>query len=88
MIKLDSLFAKFKHVLSSALEERDAIASVISDVIGVKVLAEEINIKNDDIIVLGSSALKAKIFMARAKIMEAVEKRLGKKFRGVRGNKK
>ena len=84
MIKLDSLFAKFKHVLSSALEERDAIASVISDVIGVKVLAEEINIKNDDIIVLGSSAMRAKIFMSRGKIMEAVEKRLGKKFRGVR----
>lgn len=84
MIKLDSLFAKFKHVLTSALEERDAIASVISDVIGVKVLAEEINIKNDDIIVLGSSARRAKIFMSRAKIMEAVEKRLGKKFRGVR----
>lgn len=84
MIKLDSLFAKFKHVLTSALEERQAIATAISEVIGVKILAEEITIKNDDIVVLGSSALRAKIFMSRAKIMEMVEKKLGKKFRGVR----
>lgn len=84
MIKLDSLFAKFKHVLKSALEEREAIARAISEVIGVRVLAEEINIKGDNIVVIGSSALKTKIFINRAKIMETIEKKLGKKFGGVR----
>lgn len=84
MIKLDGLFAKFKRVLDSAQNEREAAATAISEVIGVKVLETEIQVRNGEISVSGSPMLKSKIFISKQRILARLEEKFPKKFRGIR----
>lgn len=84
MIKLDSLFSKFKNVLGSALEEREIIAETISEVLGAEIPSSEITINNGNIVVNSSPVVKSKIFIYRQKILETIEKKSNKKFDSVR----
>lgn len=84
MINLEGLFAKFKRVLDSAQNEREAVATTISSVIGVKVLETDIQVRNGEISVSGSPMLKSKIFISKQRILTKLEEKFPKKFRGIR----
>ena len=84
MIKLDSLFSKFKNALSSALGERELVASVVSEIVGVEILPTEIVINNGNIVVNSSPVVKSKIFISRQKILEKINQKTSNKFDSVR----
>jgi len=87
MKKLDSLFTKFKNILDSTLEEREKTAAAVSEVIGAKIEAKDITIKNTDIVLSPSSispAAKTKIFILREKILAEVKRKTGKDLKSIR----
>ena len=81
---LDGFLARFKKVFASGVEEREAIAAVVLAQTGVQLTQNEIEIRGGDITIVGSSALKSKIFISKARSLATLEERCPKKFRSMR----
>ena len=84
MLKLDSFFSKFKRVLETTRDQRDLAAAIISEHVGIPVPVENITIRNGDIIVSGSAALKSKIFISKQKILASLQQKAPKVFKDIR----
>ena len=84
MLKLEGFFAKFKRVLESAQDEREAVTTAILSVTGIKLPEDDITVRNGEISVSGSPMLKSKIFISKQKILAHLEQKFPKKFRDIR----
>lgn len=84
MLSLDSFFAKFRRVLETTKDEQEAVAAVVSEQLKITIPRTDIIVKNGDITISGTPALKSNIFMKKAAILAALDQKFPKKFRSVR----
>ncbi|MES2060088.1 MAG: hypothetical protein V4438_03595 [Patescibacteria group bacterium] len=68
---INSFFEKYKH-LKNPKDDKIRIAIIISDVLGIEIGEELVEIKKDTLSIKADSYLKTEIFMRKDKILEAL----------------
>lgn len=84
MDNLSGFLAKFRRVLETTQDEQDAVIATISEVSKISLTSKDVVIKNGNITIEGSPALKSKIFISKDKILAALQEKFPKKFRSIR----
>jgi hypothetical protein len=79
MIEIKDLLARFNTILASEEIKSASVASVLEQVIGVKVKKEDIKIKNNTVYLNIKPIYKNEIFLHKDRIDSLLEMALGKK---------
>ncbi len=79
MVELKDFFLKFKNVLLGEEIKKETIRSIISEVAGVSIKKEEIEIKNGTIYLDIKPVYKSEIFLKKEKILSRLEEALTKR---------